>query len=158
MKKPLIAKKTGTIKGANKPKFKRPPKKGEMRPQFESLTEAQIENPFDDDPDLTVGLQGDSDEAISLALETVLNERSERRDMYRVINDEHYYFLVCFQSEQQKLEFLEKAGWKGLGDARFLDGLKLAELLGMDVEPINLPMKEYKKKMPVRLRGKEVIR
>ena len=65
--------------------------------------------------------------------------------------------LVCFQSEPQKVEFLDKTGWRHLGE-RFIDGLKLARLLDVEIEPINLPMRDFSKPMPAGLRGKELIK
>ena len=152
MKKKLI--KSGGASVIKRKKV-RLPKKGYQRPNFDSLTEFDLETPFDVDAD-SLGLQGDADEEVSAALQAVIDERKEHADVYRVTNDQDYYFLVCFQSEQQKKDFLDKVGWN-LGE-RFLNGLKLAEVLGVDVPRIDLPMRDYSKNMPVRLRAKEVIK
>lgn len=152
MKKRLIKKTGATSIKRGKIKL---PKRGYQRPDFNSLTEFDLETPFDVDAD-SLGLQGDADEEVSAALQSVIDEKKERADMYRVTNDQDYYFLVCFQSEQQKKDFLDKVGWN-LGE-RFLNGLKLAEILGVDVPRIDMPMRDYSKNMPVRLRAKEVIR
>ena len=154
MKKP-------TIKSQPKPKGvkrQRLPvlRPGEARPVFESLTKSAITSPFDPDPALSRGLEADATEEVSLALQTILAERAANRDRYRVTNDRDYYVLICFQSRDQKLEFLDKTGWLQFGE-RFIDGLRLARLLGVDVEPINLPMRTYPKPMPRELRKKEVI-
>jgi len=129
---------------------------GERRPDFSSLTRPTLDAPFDPDPALSQGLESDADEEVSAALQAVLDERQERQDRYRLTNDRDYYVLVCFQSEEQKIDFLEKSGWLRYGD-RLIDGLKLARELGVDIEAINLPMREFTKPMPVNLRRQEVI-
>ena len=152
MKKPLIRKRIGTAR----PKKVVLPKKGFKRPIFDSLLEFDGGVPFDVDAD-SLGLQADSDEEMGAALQSVVNERKQNEDMYRVVNDHDYYVLVCFQSNAQKLDFLKRAGWLRFGK-RFIDGLKLAEFLNIAVKRIDLPMRAYSKKMPVRLRAKEVIK
>lgn len=154
MKKPVIKRKKGGVKRVKLP---RPPRPGEARPDSESLSRPAIESPFDPDPELSQGLESDAEEEVSLALQTILDERAQKRDMYRLTNDQDYYVLVCFQSKEQKLEFLDKTGWRQLGE-RFIDGLKLARLLGVDIEPINLPMRGFSKPTPAGLREKEIIR
>lgn len=39
---------------------------------------------------------------------------------------------ICFQSREQKEEFLRLAGWLQLGD-KYLDGLEVAEKMGMQI-------------------------
>jgi hypothetical protein len=157
VKKPDITSGLQSLKKRKKIKLPTPPGPGERRPDFGSLTRPAIENPFDVDPTLTQGLEGDADEEVSAALQAVLDERSGRRDAYRVTNDQNYYCVLCFQSEGQKKEFLDRAGWSGLGE-RLIDGLRLARLMGVDIDPINLPLSEFSRDMPVGLRDKEVIR
>lgn len=156
MKKPVIKKKTLSL-NATKPQIRRPPPPGMRRPNFASLSLPAIENPLDAEPLVEQGLQEDVDEETSVALQAVLDERKERRDRYRITNDPDYYFLVCFQSVDQKKEFLEKIGWDDWSDDKFVDGLKVAQRLGVDVEPINLPQREFRAKTPVDLREWEVI-
>jgi len=156
VKKPTIEKRDD-LQQRSKIKLPDLPGRGERRPDFSSLTRPAIESPFDSDPTLAQGLEADADEEVSAALQAVLDERAERRDAYRITNDQDYYLVLCFQCEGQKQEFLEKARWTGLGE-RFLDGLKVARLMGVDIQPINLPLRGYGRGMPVGLRGRDNIR
>ena len=54
--------------------------------------------------------------------------------------DPEYWVCVCFQSREQKEEFLAKAGWLDLGE-KYLDGLEVARRLGVAVLPIPLDTK-----------------
>jgi len=156
MKKPKITRKKLAV-GAAKPKIRKLPPPGFQRPNFGSLALPTIENPLDGEPQGDGGLQGDVDEEISIALQTVLDERKQRRDKYRVVNDPDYYFLVCFQSADQRKEFLDKIGWTDWEDDKFVNGLEVARRLDVDIEPINLPQRKFRAKTPVKLREWEVI-
>ena len=48
-------------------------------------------------------------------------------------NDGEYWVALCFQTRAQKEEFLQKVGWMHLGD-KYIDGMELAELLGISLE------------------------
>ena len=154
MKKPVLPSSVGKISV----KKIRLPKPGMMAPDLASLEDpGDFNSPFDPSPEASEGLQADADGEVSAALQSILDERAVARDKYRLTNDQDYYFLVCFQSTQQKLEFLDKTGWPTHED-RLVNGLELAELLGFHIERIDLPMRDYSKPMPVNLRGKEVLR
>lgn len=45
--------------------------------------------------------------------------------------DADYYFSVVFVSEQQKAEFLAATGWGEYGGMRFLNGVALAQAMGV---------------------------
>jgi hypothetical protein len=49
-----------------------------------------------------------------------------------------YILVVTFVSEEQKLEFLKKSGWEKYGGARYLNGVKLAQDMGINLEPAYL--------------------
>ncbi|GEM_PF-6331458 len=46
-----------------------------------------------------------------------------------------YYFCAFFANQAQRDQFLQKAGALGLIKDNFINGQKLAELLGIDIEP-----------------------
>lgn len=148
-------KRAGVEKSGLSVKYKlRMPLSGKKRPRFESLTEAGLENPLDEFGD-TLGLEGNSEREISAALQAVLNERAGRKDEFRIGRSRRYYSIICFQSEDQKKEFLDAIGWS---HDRFLNGLEIAHSLGVEIEPINLPMRKYSKTTPKLLRKQEVIK
>jgi len=52
--------------------------------------------------------------------------------------DTDYYLVVTFVSEEQKLEFLRKSGWEKYGGARYLNGVMMAQDMGISLEPAYL--------------------
>lgn len=143
-----------------KPTIKRPtlnlPGKGEKKPDFISLFDPQLgDNPLE-------GLEPTADlEADSLAELAALRgkfavRQQELYDEYRTVSDPEYYLVICFQNREQKEDFLQKAGLMRLGD-KFLDGLAVAEALGVEITPINMPRKAAPK-MPLALKGLKPIK
>lgn len=67
-------------------------------------------------------------------------------DNFRVQDSTNYWFLVCFQTQEQKEQFLSQAGWPtdGIGGQRYLNGLALARALGLDIQPVKLRRQEAK--------------
>lgn len=47
--------------------------------------------------------------------------------------DSEYWFCVCFQTREQKDEFLKKLGLWEIGD-KYLDGMRVADVLGVKLE------------------------
>lgn len=47
--------------------------------------------------------------------------------------DSEFWFSVCFQTREQKEEFLKKAGLFDIGD-KYIDGLKVAAKMGINLE------------------------
>jgi hypothetical protein len=152
---------------ANKPqlgiggklKLKRP-EKGEIAPVFDSLFGAHpaeaTPNPLSE-MEYTGDAEVDAQAEIDHYRSALYRAEQEKRDLFRtLLLDTEYYICICFQSRTQKEEFLEKIGWFDLGD-KYLDGLKVAERLGIDIEPVNLP-KPPPPKTPKPLRNVQIIR
>lgn len=61
-------------------------------------------------------------------------------DNFRAQDNTDYWFLVCFQTQEQKEQFLALADWPthGIGGRRYLNGLALARTLGLDIQPVKL--------------------
>lgn len=53
--------------------------------------------------------------------------------------DSEYWFCICFQTRDQKDEFLTKVGWMEIGD-KYLDGMLVAEVMGIKLEARIPPM------------------
>jgi hypothetical protein len=115
----------------------------QSKPSFNSLMgdhPAEVaDNPLDSLPD-TGDLEGNTQAEISAALAFIIAEKKIRRDAYRVMVDHEYWVCVCFQSRDQKEEFLDKAKWRDLGE-KYIDGLALAKRMRLDVQPIPLNAK-----------------
>ena len=140
---------------ADLPKLERParPPRGTQWPKFETL--------FDPNDDPLAGLDlGDDQEENAVQIMgrvegAFIEDEHEKLDAYRTMIDQDFYFIVCFQSSDQKYDFLSKAGLDVLGDL-YIDGLKVAKRLGVDIPPIPLQTKEPKR-MPRPLRDIQII-
>ncbi len=141
----------GTVKVPEKPP------RGMAAPLFRSLLSPADapENPLSD-VEYPGDLQGNVDAEISAVLQNILAERAHKRDEFRLLADSEYWLCICFQSYEQKMEFLRQARWDHLGD-KYVNGLEVARLLGLDVQPIFLPSRTGRVRMPKSLRGMEVI-
>lgn len=119
---------------------------GEQRPVFDSLFGAfpaeATPNPLKD-LDLDGTPEERADQEISAALQHILDEKKLRRDQYRTMVDHEFWCAICFQNREQKERFLSLLGLTDLGE-KYLDGLKVAERLNVDIEPINLPIKDVR--------------
>jgi hypothetical protein len=136
-------------------KIERPqrPPRGTQWPKFDTLFNPITDvlegfEPTDDQED-------NATQIMDRVAEGFINADQRKLDDYRAMVSGDFYFVVCFQSGDQKYEFLDKAGMTHLGDL-YIDGLKLAKLLGVDVAPIPLPTREPKR-MPRLLRDIQII-
>lgn len=74
-------------------------------------------------------------------LQKLKEQEKSRHIVSRVKNivlsgvDYNYFFSVVFVSEAQKNEFIEKSGWGLYGGTRFLNGVELAQAMGIDLTP-----------------------
>lgn len=128
-------------------------KRGMVAPNFNSMMAIPHENPLDavDYPDTNA--EANAEVEISEALKRIKAEKKVRRDTFRVMTDPNFYIVVCFQSADQRDDFIAKAGWHDLGEP-FVDGLIVADRMGVDIEPISLPKKKVRLS-PKKLRAKE---
>ena len=138
--RPVVQRPAKPVKPAQAAKPVRP-KPGEVMPNFDSMFtpdgDGEIEYPEGLDP------QGMVEHELSEALLRIKAEKAARREQYRVMTDPNFYLVVCFQSTLQRDEFIEKAGWTDLGFP-YMDGLRLARQMGVDVQPIHLPRKQVR--------------
>lgn len=60
--------------------------------------------------------------------------RAKREDQRFVdATDSEYWVAICFQTRDQKEEFLQKAKWADLGD-KYLDGMAVAKVMGIKLQ------------------------
>jgi len=93
-------------------------------------------------------------------VDSVRADRAEFREFVAQLNDTKFYISVVFQSESQKIDFLQKAGLLDINDQHnydnmFVSGLEVARRLGYPVEPIELT--DYKLRGNPSKYRKEVI-
>lgn len=112
---------------------------GMVLPDFATLFEPDGETvaQFNDLAD-TGDLEGNVEAELGVALDVLLANKKGKNELYRIANDDEFWFAVCFQSKEQKDTFLELAGWAAIGD-KYLDGLAVAKRLDVAIDPIPMP-------------------
>lgn len=58
-------------------------------------------------------------------------------DRVEIATDSEFWFAVCFQTREQKDEFLKNMGLFQIGD-KYLDGVRVARKLGVSISPANV--------------------
>jgi hypothetical protein len=116
-------------------------------PQINILMEPDCSDVVVTDGDFLEELDAD----VKSVVESVRRDRKEYAAFIKAFNDSKFYISLVFQSEEQKIEFLTKAGLLDIDDMHnydnmFVNGLEVARRLGFDVPAVDL--KDYK------LRGK----
>jgi hypothetical protein len=112
-------------------------------PDFDSIFE-EGENPLEETA--FVGeLQADANSEVSDILKAIIERRKAQNERFRITSDPEYFFCVCFQSRDQKDEFLKATHWDDLGN-KFINGLEVARRMNVPVTVIELE--------PPKLRGR----
>lgn len=106
-------------------------------PDFESMFE-DMQNPLTDQA-LTGEFETDINNQTSATLQAAINARKALEERFRIADDPGYYFLACFQSVDQKQEFLKKVGMVAEVEDQFINGLELARKLGVELQIIEIP-------------------
>ena len=99
-------------------------------------------------PGQTEGLGGADVEAMAeQELSEVLSgfkDRAKREDQrFQEATDSEFWIAIYFQSRDQKEEFLNKLGLMEIGD-KYLDGMLVAEALGVTLESYIPPMPQLR--------------
>ena len=108
-----------------------PPKPSPIKFDVDLLPDA------DDDDDPPVGATGnaevDSQQELSAVLSGFKGRAQVENQRFLDATDSEYWFAVCFQTREQKEEFLEKLKLMEIGD-KYLDGMEVAKALGIELE------------------------
>ena len=104
----------------------------------------RLETMFEDEGDPLVAvdyIEGNLEQSAANEESEILRLLKEKKkalfDQYRLNYDTDYWCALCFQSHEQRDEFLSKSGWSAL-DGKYVNGLEIARRLGLDVKPITL--------------------
>jgi hypothetical protein len=108
------------------------------------------------DIDASQELQAVADQEGEAVEDRLRSEYQNAFEQYRAEASPFFYFCVCFQTQAQKDEFLKATGWGERDGDLFVDGLMVAEAMGVHIEPIDVSLKPLPKTSGVFLR-KEVI-
>ena len=82
-------------------------------------------------------------EEISATLKGFKQRAKQEEQRYLNATDSEYWFCLCFQTREQKDEFLKKVGWWDIGD-KYLDGMLVAEAMGIHLDAVVPAMPQEK--------------
>lgn len=135
-KKPLEKPTSGGLTKPESKGLKKPSKGSTNIPQYT----LQSEDPYPDplkDVDYTQGVEQAAADETSALLEGFRQRAQQEQDRFTTATDGEYWFVVAFQSRQQKETFLKALGWLENGD-KYLDGVTLAEDMGIELPEVRL--------------------
>jgi hypothetical protein len=123
--------------GGQMPLMRALPDLDDMLPDDPFGEAPEIENPLAgvDQTQPTEHLGKDELEALQVAFEKRRDSKAQAvTEWMNSALDSEYWVAFCFQTRDQKEQFLRLAGLIGLGD-KYIDGRKAAKLLGFAVDP-----------------------
>ncbi len=89
-------------------------------------------------------------EALQEDQSVVLPEFEKRaqaeQERYDDATNSRFYCCLCFQSQEQMIEFKHKTGFDKITDKIFIDGMKAAKALGIELTSLVPPVRKGKKK------------
>lgn len=112
------------------------------------------------DPLADVAYQGEIEQDAAAELAALSDTFSGRAKLeakrFELAVDSEYWFCVFFQNREQKERFLQAMDWATQGD-KYLNGLALAELQGINIKRIEMPKpKNISKRMKRLAEGGDV--
>ncbi len=116
--------------GAGKIQRRRP-----TDPDFDSMFDEGDGNPLEEMPEYDGDIQSSSDREMSAVEAEIEANRAASAERFRIGTDSGYFCVLCFQTEEQKLEFLKSVGWDDIGDM-YLNGLEIAQRLNVPLQVI----------------------
>lgn len=105
----------------------RPQRPGRDRPERPGRRDAREVQPLEGEDVEAVALQEASE--VLTAFRSAASREDQR---FLDATDSEYWVAVCFQTREQKEEFLRKARIEHLGD-KYLDGMKVAQVMGIEL-------------------------
>jgi hypothetical protein len=112
-------------------------KLGKGGPDFDTMFE-DVQDPLADQA-LTGSFEEDINVQMNATLRAAIDARKALEERFRIADDPNFYFLACFQSVDQKQEFLQKVGLESCAEDQFINGLQLADVLGINLKIIEIP-------------------
>lgn len=110
--------------------------KKEVKSMFDAET-ADDEAEYDG-----LGVEERAERVLSEAEQAFKDRAAAEAKRFELATDSEYWFAVCFQSREQKEQFLralaERFGLKDDGD-KYLDGWELAKALGIKLDRVEVP-------------------
>lgn len=113
---------------ANRPKIERP----KTPRQIQREADAKANDPLGE-VEYTGNAETDSLAEMSELNKGFRERRKNEQKRFTDATDSEYWCALCFQTREQKEEFLQKLNLAPLGD-KYIDGMKAAGVLGIEIE------------------------
>lgn len=117
---------------------------GRNAPDFDFMFDDGDDNPLAD-VEMTGDMQEDADAGMSEALRQIIERKRATQERFRTATDPEFFFCLCFQSREQKDDFLRLIKWDDLGD-KYINGLEVARRLAVPLTATPIE--------PLKIRGK----
>jgi len=114
------------------------------KPQLSAFQELFDEPDIEIDMPDTEDFLDDISALVSEVEQTIRANRKKSEADYAIYDDEKFYCCLVFQTEQQKIDFLNKAGWLNTMEYNnfenmYINGLEIARRIGIQLDIIELP-------------------
>lgn len=116
-------------------------KKADLAREIAKQKKQLLKNPqpqYVDMPEMTGDAELDSKADLEAIDEGFRARAKDEAARFRLATDSEYWFCVCFQSREQKEEFLRKMDLIDIGD-KYLDGQLVAGRLGVEISEQDVP-------------------
>lgn len=116
-------------------------KKADLAREIAKQKKQLLKNPqpqYVDVPEMTGDAELDSKADLEAIDEGFRARAKDEAARFRLATDSEYWFCVCFQSREQKEEFLRKMDLIDIGD-KYLDGQLVAGRLGVEISEQDVP-------------------
>lgn len=117
-------------------------KKADLAREIAKQKKQLLKNPQPQYVDMPEEMTGDAELDSKADLDAIDEGfRARAKDeaaRFRLATDSEYWFCVCFQSREQKEEFLRKMDLIDIGD-KYLDGQLVAGRLGVEISEQDVP-------------------
>lgn len=97
-----------------------------------------VDDPFANIDYSTGNIEEQSTKEASALLSSFKQRAQQEEARFTLATDSEFWFAIGFQSRDQKEAFLQAMEWLEHGD-KYLNGLDVAEQMGIEIEPIQLP-------------------
>jgi hypothetical protein len=101
-------------------------------PKFETMFEDEGD-PLEDVDYGSDDLEISADNEMTAIVQQIKEQKKAQQDRFRIARDPDYWCALCFQSHEQRDQFLDIIGWRDLGE-KYLNGLEVARRLGVEVK------------------------
>lgn len=133
--------KVAEAKEAAKKKITAAKREAEYRKKLKQIPRLE----YVDMPEYTGNPEVDSKADLDAVKEGFRKRAKNEAERFALVTDSGYWFCMCFQSREQSNAFLKALDLLDIGDL-YLDGVEVAERLGIELPEANVPYNTSEKR------------